>query len=57
MIKNYKDSRGVEYQASRKGAPKYDKKGTRTDGFTVERISDRPVDIKRTERAMKKLGL
>lgn len=54
-MSKFKDRRGVEYSSEREGNPRYDAKGlTRTDGFTIRRISPRPVDIKREQRRAKR---
>lgn len=50
----FTDRRGVDYSATQLGTPRFDKKGNRTDGFTVVRLSRRPVEIKRMLRAKKK---
>lgn len=51
--------RGVTYKATNDSqGPKFDALGkVRNGGLTIRRISARPVDIKRRERALKKAGM
>ena len=49
----FKDSRGVTYSATQDGV--LHRGFLRHSGFTIRRTSLRPVDIKRAERADKKL--
>lgn len=57
-MSRFKDQRGVEYSSARESwrASRGIGKGDRGSGFTIRRISPRPVDIKRAERAAKRAG-
>ncbi len=54
IVQTFTGAYGTTYAVQRQGNPRYDHKGTRTDGHTIIRTGPRPVDIKRSIRAKRK---